>query len=634
MKGSQEKGISIVSKNSTQNYDIIVVGAGNAGIEAAMATAKIGAKTALFTIKLEAVGRLSCNPSIGGPAKGHLAREIDALGGVIGYVADLTGIHFRMLNKKKGPAVWAPRTQNDRQAYSLEIRNIVEKQDNLELIEDMIVDLITEYENERLVVKGVRSILGKEYFAAKVILCNGTFLKGKIHVGNVSYAGGRSGEPADDYMSNSLIKLGFQLARFKTGTPPRIDLRTVDFNKLETQAGDDDPQGFSFFSDLSLQNKISCYITHTTSVTHQIIRDNLKLSSLYGGFIEGIGPRYCPSVEDKIVKFADKDQHHVFIEPEGLHTVEAYVNGISNSLPAHIQEQVIRSVPALEKAKIMRYAYAIEYDYIVPDELLPSMETKRVSGLYLAGQINGTSGYEEAAAQGICAGINAVRALDNKEMYVFDRSQSYLGVLIDDLVTKGTNEPYRLFTSRAEHRLSLRQDNADERLMPIGYELGLVSDVKWQRFLKQGEIVARETEFLKQTNSHQHPDLSQPQRLYTLLKRPEIEYQDLEKFGYQKPADITKSIEDKISINCKYEGYLKRQQEDIEKFAYLENFKISHEIDYLQIEGVAIEAREKLNKIQPVSLGQAVRVPGVNYTDAQAIMIYLKKNKKLEINKN
>lgn len=610
---------------NSRTYDIIVVGAGNAGVEAALAAAKMNANVALFTIKLEAVGRLSCNPSIGGPAKGHLARELDALGAQIGYVADLTGIHFRMLNKKKGPAVWAPRTQNDRLQYSIEMRNIVEKQDNLDLIEDVIVDFIIEIKQNKPEIRGVRSILGKEYYAPKVILCNGTFMKGKIHIGDVAYAGGRSGEPADDYMSDSLAKLGFQVSRFKTGTPPRIDLRTVNYNKLEAQAGDEDPQGFSFFSGLTLQNKVSCYITHTNPITHQIIRDNLGLSSLYGGFIEGIGPRYCPSVEDKIVKFAERDQHHVFIEPEGIHTVEAYANGVSNSLPAHIQEQVVQSISGLENAKIMRYGYAIEYDYIIPDELLPSMETKRVKGLYLAGQINGTSGYEEAAAQGICAGINAVLALDNKDMLLFDRSQSYIGVLIDDLVTKGTNEPYRLFTSCSEHRLSLRQDNADERLMPLGYKLGLISDTKWQMFLKQEEIVARETEYLKQTNSIKHPDLPQTQRLYTLLKRPEIEFKDLQEFGYKIPEDMTQSIEDKISINCKYEGYLKRQDEDIEKFKYLENYKINEKIDYQKIEGISIEAREKLNKIQPISLGQAVRVPGVNYTDAQAIMIYLKK---------
>jgi tRNA uridine 5-carboxymethylaminomethyl modification enzyme len=395
---------------------------------------------------------------------------------------------------------------------------------------------------------------------------------------------------------------------------------------VEEQPGDDNPQGFSFFSGLNLKNKISCYLTHTTPNTHNIIRDNLKNSSLYGGFIEGIGPRYCPSIEDKIVKFAERDQHHVFIEPEGLNTVEAYVNGISNSLPPYIQDEIVHSIPGLESAKIMRYAYAIEYDYISPEELKPNLETKKIKGLFFAGQINGTSGYEEAAAQGITAGINAVLALQNKEPLIFDRSQSYLGVLIDDLVTKGTNEPYRLFTSRAEHRLSLRQDNADERLMPLGYKLGLISETKWQQFLNQQIIVEREIEFLKNTTSSKHPDLSQPQKLYLLLKRPEIEFDDLKNFGYNIPTDLTLEIKDKISINCKYEGYLKRQQDDISKFELLENYSIISKIDYLNIEGVAIEAREKLNKIQPLSLGQALRIPGVNHTDIQAVMIYLKKN--------
>ncbi len=621
------RGENILSfQNTDRQYDIIVVGAGHAGVEAAMSAAKMGAHVALFTIKLEAVGRMSCNPTVGGPAKGHLAREIDALGGLIGYTADLTGIHFRMLNKKKGPAVWAPRTQNDRHLYSFEMRQLIEAQQNIELIESSVAELIVKDESGIVKIAGIRTQIGKEYYAQKVILANGTFLKGKIHVGATSFPGGRSGEPSDELMSISLANLNFKLARFKTGTPPRVDLRTVNFNRVEAQPGDDDPQGFSFFSGLKLQNKISCYLTHTTPQTHEIIRNNLKQSSLYGGFIEGIGPRYCPSIEDKIVKFAERDQHHVFIEPEGLHTVEAYVNGISNSLPPWVQEALVHSIPGLEEAKIMRYAYAIEYDYIIPEELKPTLETKKVSGLYFAGQINGTSGYEEAAAQGICAGINAVLALQSKDPLIFDRSQSYLGVLIDDLVTKGTNEPYRLFTSRAEHRLSLRQDNADERLMPLGYQLGLISEQKWQMYQTQQLIVARETEILKQQTSSKHPDLTQNQKLYLLLKRPEVEFADLVNYGYKMPEDMNISIQDKISINCKYEGYLKRQNDEISKFEYLENYSIKEKIDYLNIEGVSTEAREKLNRIQPVSLGQAVRVPGVNHTDIQAIMIHLKKN--------
>ncbi len=617
----------LIGAQKEYQYDVIVVGAGHAGIEAAMAVAKMGARTALFTIKLEAIGRMSCNPTVGGPAKGHLAREIDALGGMIGRVADQTGIHFRMLNKKKGPAVWAPRTQNDRYDYALTMRNYVENQPNLDIIESLITELI--FSDNQESITGVRSIIGKEYFSQKVVLSNGTFLKGKIHVGNVSYSGGRSGEPSDDFMSDSLIRAGFKIARFKTGTPPRVDINTVDFSKVEEQPGDLDPQGFSFFNDLKLQNKVCCYLTHTNALTHQIIKDNLHKSSLYGGFIEGIGPRYCPSIEDKIVKFSERDQHHVFIEPEGLHTVEAYVNGISNSLPPQIQENIVHSIAGLENASIMRYGYAIEYDYVSPEELLPTLETKKIRGLYLAGQINGTSGYEEAAAQGISAGINAVLSIDKKDPLIFDRAQSYLGVLIDDLVTKGTNEPYRLFTSRAEYRLFLRQDNADERLMPTGYQLGLISDVTWQRFLEQQVIVQRELEILKQTTSLKHPLISQSTKLYNILKRPEFDFSQLTEFGYQLPSDLSPQIIDKISIACKYEGYLHRQLADVEKFGYLEQYNLIEDLDYSQIQGISTEAKEKFIKIKPVNLGQASRIPGVNFTDIQSVMVFLKKMNKL-----
>ncbi len=608
---------------NNEKFDVIVVGAGHAGIEAALAAARMGARTLIFVIKIETIGRMSCNPSVGGPAKGHLAREIDALGGEIARAADLTGIQFRMLNRKKGPAVWAPRSQNDRLQYSIVMQRTLEAQENLTVKESLIEDLIIK-DNE---VVGVISQLKQKYFAPKVILANGTFLKGIVHVGNVHYSAGRAGELAADRLSDSLKKYGLKLARFKTGTPPRIDLRTVNFGKVETQPGDENPSGFSFYRDISLRNDVSCYLTFTNWETHKIIHDNLNRSSLYGGFIEGVGPRYCPSIEDKIVKFSGKNRHQVFIEPEGTDTFEAYVNGISNSLPPEIQTKMVHSIQGLEKARIIRYGYAIEYDYIIPDEIKATMETKSVKGLFLTGQINGTSGYEEAAAQGITAGINAVLSLDKKEPLIFERANSYIGVLIDDLVTKGTNEPYRLFTSRAEYRLFLRQDNADERLMPLGYKLGLVEDVRWQEFQKMKKIFDREMKFLRTQNCQPHPELREPVKFAQLLKRPEIEFDDLKKFGYQASDKLSRNIKNRLTLEIKYEGYIKRQMAEIEKFEKMEHNRIPENVNYMQIETIAYEAREKLNKIKPLSLGQVSRIPGVNHTDVTALMIYLKKNK-------
>lgn len=607
-----------------KKYDVIVVGAGHAGIEAAMAAAKMGADTLIFVIKIESIGRMSCNPSVGGPAKGHLAREIDALGGQIGRAADETGIQFRMLNRKKGPAVWAPRSQNDRNEYSIFMHYVLESQANLEIKESTIDEILLSSDKKKVI--GVKSHLGEDYFAPKVILANGTFLKGKVHVGNVNYSAGRAGEPAADKLSDSLIKAGLKIARFKTGTPPRVDLRTLNYNKLEEQPGDENPQGFSFYRNIKLDNSVSCYLTFTNPETHNLIKNNLDKSSLYGGFINGVGPRYCPSIEDKVVKFHTKDQHQVFVEPEGKNTFEAYVNGISNSLPPHIQSRIVHSIEGLEKAAIIRYGYAIEYDYIIPDEIKATMESKRISGLYLTGQINGTSGYEEAGAQGIAAGINAVLALENKDPVIFDRSHSYLGVLLDDLVTKGTTEPYRLFTSRAEYRLFLRQDNADERIMPIGYKLGLVEDVRWQKFCKMREIFAREMQKLSHKTTKKTPELREPAKFLKILKRPEISFDDLTRFGYKISADVTEDIKSKISLEVKYEGYLKRQLAEIKKFEKLEKSAIPDDIDYMKIDSIAFEAREKLNKIKPTSLGQASRISGVNHTDITALMIYLKKN--------
>jgi len=599
-------------------YDVLVVGAGHAGCEAALAAAKMGADTIMLVIKLETIGRMSCNPAVGGLAKGHLTREVDALGGAIGQAIDRTGIHFRMLNRSKGPAVWAPRAQADRMKYQLEMRSVVEHQENLEIKEALVEELIV----QKGQIKGVKTQYGQTYYAQTVIIAVGTFLNGTIHIGKNKYSSGRAGEFASLKLSDSLKEHGFPLVRFKTGTPARLDSRSLDYAKLEEQKPDEPPPKFSYYTDIEPKNYVSCYLTYTNERTHKIIADNISKSSLFSGNITGIGARYCPSIEDKIKKFPEKDRHQVFIEPEGLNTFEVYANGLPTSFPPQVQLDLINSVEGLENAKIMRYGYAIEYDCIPTEYIKYCLETKLIKGLFLAGQINGTSGYEEAAAQGIIAGINAVNYVLKKDPVVMHRDNSYIGVLIDDIVTKGVDEPYRMFTARAEYRLHLRQDNADERLMPLGHDLGLIADKRYKKFTEALKIKNRELKKLQKTNAK--TDSDKAYKMIEILRRPEIAFDDLVSFGYKIENDVTNAIKNKISLEVKYEGYIKRQKKEIERFNYLENKSIPADFNYMEFETISYEAREKLTKINPLSMGQAARIPGVTFADVSALLIKLK----------
>ncbi len=622
-------------------YDVIIVGGGHAGCEAALASSRLGKKTAMFIINMDTLANMPCNPNIGGTSKGHLVREIDALGGEMGKVADKTFIQSKMLNMSKGPAVHSIRMQSDRMKYHIVMKETLENQKNLDIYQAEIVDIIVNEKKDKII--GVKTKTGAVYNTKTIVVATGTYLKGKIIIGEISYESGPDGVfPAND-LSQSLMNIGVSLRRFKTGTPSRININKMDLSKMEVQKGDNEISLFSYdhVDNESMLNKkqVDCYLTYTTEKTHKLILDNLHRSPLYSGKIEGVGPRYCPSIEDKIVRFKDKERHQIFVEPLGEDTSEMYIQGMSTSMPEDIQIAMYRSIPGLENATLMRSAYAIEYDAIDSTNLNLNLEYKGIEGLFFAGQVNGSSGYEEAAAQGIMAGINASLKIDNKESFVLDRSEAYIGVLIDDLVTKGTNEPYRMMTSRAEYRLNLRQDNADIRLRKKGYDLGLISQEKYNKFLIKKEMIELETERLKKLNIYpteetndllkklSSSEITTCHKASDLLKRSEISYNDLIKLDPDKNI-LSKEITEQVEIQLKYDGYIKLQLEQIEEFKKLENKKLSKDINYPEIKGLSLEARQKLDKQKPLSIGQASRISGVSPADISVLLIYLNQTQK------
>jgi tRNA uridine 5-carboxymethylaminomethyl modification enzyme len=595
------------------SYDVIVVGGGHAGCEAALASARMGMQTALLTMNLDTIAQMSCNPAIGGLAKGQLVREVDALGGEMGKVIDETAIQFRLLNASKGHAVRSPRAQADKKRYQFTMKRRLEGQENLSLRQDSVEKIVIQN-------KEILDLIGKSgtsYRSKAVIITTGTFLNGLIHIGNSQVHGGRSSEPSSDKLSASLLDLGFEIARLKTGTSPRLNGSKINYDILQEQNGDKKPTAFSFSTKNILRPQVKCFITHTNILTHEIIKSNLHRSPLYTGQIQAIGPRYCPSIEDKVTRFPDKEKHQIFIEPEGLDTTEVYCNGISTSAPFDVQEAMVHSIKGLENTNITRYGYAIEYDYVPPTQIKHSLEAKNVENIFLAGQINGTSGYEEAAAQGIMAGINAVLKIQDRKPLILDRSEAYIGVLIDDLVTKGTREPYRMFTSRAEYRLVLRHDNADRRLMKYGYQYGLICKEQWDELLEKEEIISETNEYLECKKNG-------ADSLLKLLRRPDINFSDLLGLDKElKEKNISFPAQEQVEIEAKYKGYISRQRQQIEKFKKMENFSLPAQFHYDSIPGLRKEAQQKLDRFRPVSLGQASRISGVSPADISILMVYL-----------